>query len=365
MEAEHVSVAGQSVPLETDLTTPLAYSLDNPVFKRANGRVQNITIKQTFADSGVYMLQPYDPDKIPVVMVHGFWSNLVTWMEMFNDLQGSPEIRDRYQFWFYLYPTGVPPLLTAGHLRSHLAEARAILDPHHQLPAFDQMVLVGHSMGGLLSRLQVLESGDTFWGLVSDGSFESLKAEDEDRTHLRNAFFFEPNPSIRRIVTIATPFAGSSFSNNATQWLGRKLINIPDDFVASRNRLLKANPSLFDAARLFEQTTSVASLAPDSQLLRAMQDAPMASWVKWHNIVGVLDSNPVVAAVAAESDGVVPLASARAPQANSEITVHADHVRVHRHPLAIKEVERILLEHAAAFLPQRPLTEGAPAMTAY
>ena len=99
------------------------------------------------------MLEPYDPDKIPVLMVHGLWSNLITWMEMFNDLRGTPEIRDQYQFWFYLYLTGQPFWATVSQLRNELATAKRRLDPRSVNPALDEMILVGHSMGGLISRM--------------------------------------------------------------------------------------------------------------------------------------------------------------------------------------------------------------------
>ena len=111
---------------------------------------------------GLYMVQPYEPGKIPVLMVHGLWSSPMTWMEMFNDLRSQPEIRDHYQFWFYLYPTGQPFWLSAAQLRRDLAKVREVLDPTHQEPALDQMVLIGHSMGGLVSQLQTLQSGDDY-----------------------------------------------------------------------------------------------------------------------------------------------------------------------------------------------------------
>src|SRR5690606_27678606 len=102
------------------------------------------------AVQGLYMLEPYNRNKIPVLMVHGFWSSLITWMEMFNDLRGVPEIRDNYQFWFFLYPTGQPFWLAAAQLREELDTALNELDPHGVNPALRHLVLVGHSMGGLV-----------------------------------------------------------------------------------------------------------------------------------------------------------------------------------------------------------------------
>ena len=128
---------------------------------------------------GLYMVQPYEPGKIPVLFIHGMWSSPMTWMEMFNDLRSSPDIRQHYQFWFYLYPTGQPFWLSAAQLRRDLAETRQALDPQHREPALDQMVLVGHSMGGLVARLQTLKSGQDYWKLASRIPWEQVKADPE------------------------------------------------------------------------------------------------------------------------------------------------------------------------------------------
>ena len=198
---------------------------------------------------GLYMVQPYEPGKIPVLMVHGLWSSPMTWMEMFNDLRSSPTIRDRYQFWFYLYPTGQPFWLSAAQLRRDLAQARRTLDPQHQEPALDQMVLVGHSMGGLVARLQTYQSGDDYWRLVSNEPLSAIKADPKEIQQLREMFFFQPNPSIRRVVTIATPFRGSTFSNQTTQWLLDKLIH-PERLLDGLNSLYLDNPGAFAPATL-------------------------------------------------------------------------------------------------------------------
>src|SRR5690606_20173507 len=120
--------------------------------------------------------EPYQPGKIPVLMIHGLWSSTITWMEMFNDLRGDPEIRRDYQFWFYLYPTGQPFWRSATQLRQSLAQMRKTVDPHRSDAALDQMVLVGHSMGGLIAHMQVVNSGNDFWNIVTDKPFSELQA---------------------------------------------------------------------------------------------------------------------------------------------------------------------------------------------
>ena len=346
LDQTDIIVDGRRIPLESDLSTPLAYSLDQPELL-ALPTLGLLRPDQTESLSGLYMAEPYEADKIPVLMVHGLASSPITWMEMFNDLQASPEIRSNYQFWFYFYPTGQPFWQSARQLREDLARVRQDVDPQHRQAALDQMVLIGHSMGGLVSKLQTLHSGQDYWNLVSDQPFEKLQADAEDREKLARLFFFEPNRSIRRVITIGTPHRGSRIANDVTRWLGRKLITLPAQLIARQQELLRNNRDVFRGGSILEVTTSIDSLSPDSPVLPVMLASPRAPWVHYHNIVGVLEEDHWLSSWTEEGDGVVALASAHLDDVESELTVDANHTGVHRHPLAILEVRRILREHLA------------------
>ncbi len=351
---EDVVVNSVRVPLESDLSTPLAYFLsDSQLAAVATlGLLRPDLLLRPGADdsgpvTGLYMVQPYEPGKIPVLLVHGLWSSPMTWMQMFNDLRASPEIRDHYQFWFYLYPTGQPFWASAAQLRRDLAEARAVLDPHHREPALDQMVLVGHSMGGLVARLQTIDSGEAFWRLVSDRPFDRIEAKPKVRRQLASTFFFEPNPSVRRVITIGTPHRGSEFSNLTTQWIASKLIRLPGALIASQQALFRDNKELIRDDELLKIETSIDSLAPDSPFFPVMLSSRRAPWVKYHNIIGMVPEEGLFGRLAAGSDGVVAYESATMDDTESEAVVPSDHVVVHAHPRAVLEVKRILLAHLA------------------
>lgn len=338
-------VADARVPLESDLSTPLAYFLENPELSQASTRGL-LSPEKTAPMRGLYMVQPYQPGKIPVLLVHGLWSSPITWMEMFNDLRSAPEIRDHFQFWFYLYPTGQPFWISAKQLRDDLAQARAVLDPQRQEPTLDQMVLIGHSMGGLVSKMQTIDSGNEYWNIVSDKPFHLVKAEPEMLSELERTFFFSPNRSIRRVVTIGTPHRGSPFSNQATRYLASKLIELPKSLVDGSGRIYRDNPDVFRSdTHLLRVSTSIDSLAPDSPVLPVLLNAPHPPWVKYHNIVGVLDRDGIIGSLANGTDGVVTYESAHLTDVESELIVNADHLSVHRHPLSVLEVRRILFEH--------------------
>jgi len=344
-----LNVNNRTVPLENDLSTPLAFFLNNPAFQDSELATAGLLFPdKTRKAAGVYMLEPYDPSKIPVLMVHGVWSSPITWMEMFNDLRSQPEIRAHFQFWFYLYPTGQPFWYSARQLRDDLAYVRSVVDREHRSPALDQMVLVGHSMGGLVSTLQTLNSGDDFWQIVSDKPFTDVKADPALRAGLEKTFYFQPNPGIRRLVTIGTPHRGSPYANDFSRYLGRKLINLPTTLVQGSQRLRADNPGFFKEGGVLDVPTSIDSLAPDSPILPIMLTAQHAPWVKYHNIVGqITEKNWWGQKKIGDGDGVVEFRSAHLDNVDSEIVVEADHSTVHRHPRSVLEVRRILLEHLA------------------
>ena len=344
-----VEVAATQVSLETDLSTPLAHTLSQPELD--DNRLSTLGLlypEKVERLQGLYMLEPFQEDKIPVVMVHGLWSSPVTWMEMFNDLRSDPRIREHYQFWFYLYPSGQPFWFSAAQMRDDLAHMREAVDPQTQWPALDQMVLVGHSMGGLVSKLQTIDSGNSFWETLSEQPFADLDADKEVRHGLARTFFFDPSPSIRRVVTIGTPHRGSDFSNDTTRWLGRKLINIPSMIMKGRHQLVARNPGYFRPNAPLDVTTSIDSLAPESPLLSVLLTAQRGPWVKYHNVVGDAKLTGIKSWLAdGQGDGIVSLDSARLDNVESQIVVPTDHSGVHRHPQSILEVRRILMQHLA------------------
>lgn len=352
---ETFDLAGRRAPLETDLTTPLAYYLDQPDLHEEDvstlGLLKPDSVERL---QGLYLLEPFDPQRIPVVMVHGLWSSPATWMEMFNDLRSDPRVRERYQFWFYLYPTGNPFWVTAAQMRTDLADVRATFDPDRRALALDQTILVGHSMGGLVSRLQSVDSEDDFWRIVTDRRFDELDADPEVRAYLRNLFFFSPNPSVQRVVTIGTPHRGSRYANGFTQWVGAKLIAFPLQTLARQQELFRRNPDFFRPQVAARVMTSIDSLSPESPILPALLAAQPGPWVRYHNVVGDVPRSGFSSWFAARGDGVVSVESARLddlPQLASQVVVPEDHVTLHRHPQAIAEVRRILMEQAAELEP--------------
>jgi hypothetical protein len=188
-----------------------------------------------------------------------------------------------------------------------------------------------------------------------------IKAPPQVRRDLAEAFFFRPNPSIRRVITIATPFRGSNLANTTTRWISNKLIKLPEMLINDRQQLHKDNPGLLRPSNLVDVATSIDALSPDSPILPVMLESPRVDWVRYHNIVGRIPDKGLIGRVVGGSDGVVSFESAHLQNVTSEITVNADHLELTRHPLSVLEVHRILLDHLISIdAPPRPKLEYIP-----
>jgi pimeloyl-ACP methyl ester carboxylesterase len=255
----------------------------------------------------------------------------------------DPVIQQHFQFMLYMYPTGVPIPIASANLRDALHQAGQMYSPDGKNPAFNRMVLVGHSMGGLLSRTMAVSSGDQFWRLYSDRTFDDILGPREILEELRRYFFFQPVPCVNRVVFLATPHRGSEFSRGVVGRVGSNLISDPDYIHKLLYRLVKDNPDAFDSRRFRRLPTSIETLEPNSPILQALLNMQPAPGVKFHSVIGSLRPS----GVDKTTDGVVPYRSAHVDGVVSEKLIRSDH-GVQKDPEGIREVRRILREHVNA-----------------
>jgi pimeloyl-ACP methyl ester carboxylesterase len=343
--------------IEADLTKPLAYMWSRTDLSKLRWR-GFLRPGEAVERSGLMMLRPYEPGKIPVVMVHGLMSSPLAWIPMINELLRDPKIQQNYQFFLYVYPTGVPVPIAASYLRDALQDARQQLDPSGTSPAFGRMVLLGHSMGGLLSHAMVVSSGDRLWAINSERPFEEMVGPPDVLAELRHYTFFEPLPFVERVVFLATPHRGSEYARRAVGRLGASLISEPDHYSELLNKLVKDNDGDLNARRFRRLPTSIENLEPDSDVLLALLEMQLRPGVRLHSIIGANRPGPR----ASTTDGVVTYRSSHLEGVVSELVVPSDHA-VQKDPKAILEVRRILMEHigAAAPGPRPAATASRPA----
>lgn len=336
-----VSRDGRVLPLSADFTAPLAWLVaHSPMYSKEN---PSLFDPASFAHvTGLYMAQPYDPDRIPVIMTHGLWSSPLTWIWLMNEVWGDPELRARYQVWFYAYPTGLPILVNAGTFRERIEAARRAVDPEGDDFATRHLVLVGHSMGGLLSKHMVKQAGNRIWDARFTRPFAEVKGDEADLALLRRGFFHEPLPYVDRVIFMATPHRGSSLAEGLVGFIGSSLISLPKDLEDAARRLLAQNPGLARKGPGLEDAplTSIDGLRSDSPLTAALEASPWREGLPFHCVIG----DETGAGKTGGTDGVVPYASSHLDGAVSELIVHSDH-SVTGDPAAMAEVRRILHLH--------------------
>jgi pimeloyl-ACP methyl ester carboxylesterase len=296
-----------------------------------------------FEPTGLSLLRPYQRGKTPVVFIHGLWASPWSWSRMIESLEADAVLRDRYQFWTFGYSTGDPLPHSAALLRRDLDEVRRKLDPDRSDATFDRMVLVGQSMGGLLTKMMVQDSGTRLWRLISDRPVDQLAGEPDDRDLFRRALIFKPRPEVRRVVFIATPHRGSRFDRGGLARLGSRLVRLPDPLRASYERLMARNgPDFFTERFRKGLPTSIDELEWRSPFLLGLDELGFAPTIKAHSIIADRRDPPR----AGGSDGLVPYESAHLDGVASESLVSSGHL-CQDHPAVIREVRRILAEHAA------------------
>lgn len=294
-----------------------------------------------FEPTGLSLLRPYQRGKTPVIFVHGLWANPWSWSRMIESLEADAALHDRYQFWTFGYSTGDPLPYSAALLRRDLDEVRRKFDPDGTNAAFDRMVLVGHSMGGLLTKMMVQDSGTRLWRLISDRPVDALAGGPDDRELFRRALIFKPRSEVRRVVFIATPHQGSRVDRGGLERLGSRLIRLPDPLRASYERLIARNgPDFFTERFRKGLPTSIDELEWQSPILMRLNELGLATTIKAHSIIADRRDPPR----AGGSDGLVPYESAHLDGTVSESLVSSGHL-CQDHPAVIREVRRILAEH--------------------
>ncbi|WP_165244941.1 esterase/lipase family protein [Paludisphaera soli] len=293
--------------------------------------------ERMLAQADIRMLEPYQPGKAPILLVHGLLDDPFLFNDMLIALQRTPGFLDRHQLWVFRYPTGVTFIRSASILRKQVEKISATLDPAAVDPAMSGWTLVGYSMGGLLCRLQVSWSGDAVWDEVATRPLEQLKMSDASRRTVRDLFFFEPSPRIRRVIFIATPHDGASPTIAAASWLATRIVQRPADTRQLVEEVDRANPGVLRPS-VRNLPSSVDALAAYSPLLPAIRKLPYNPAVRLHTIAGT----GVHAADRGRGDLVVPLSSAHVDEAESEHHVRATHSNIYYQRDTIDEVRRIL-----------------------
>ena len=341
-----VEIRGQTVPLEANPTAAFAYSLSDPKIWSSEyaGFLRGNFFERV--PSQLVGLQPYVRGEIPVVFIHGTASSAGRWADLINDLYSDPTIRHHFQFWLFSYNTGNPVPYSALQLRKALESTVHQLDPQGQDPALHDMVLIGHSQGGLLAKMLVIDSGSKVWDAFSSKPLDQLRVSKQTRTLLQEGLFVTPVPEVRSVIFIATPHRGSFVAGSWIAHQIARLVTLPIGLTKALTDVVQGNTDALRMNRGVGGFGSVWSMTPRNPALLALAAIPIAPDVTAHSIIAVQGNGPIETG----NDGVVTYQSAHLEGVASELVVRSGH-SVQSNPHTVAEVRRILLLHLQTTCP--------------
>ncbi len=336
----NISTPAGQIALSSNYTAPLALTMRgvNDLLIGIRGL---FNVEKGKRDAGIYLTEPFDPNRIPVLMIHGLSSSPLVWRMIAANLTGDARIRKNYQFWYVFYPTGMPIPMSAASLREDIETLRRRYDPRGTSRASRNMVVVGYSMGGVIARMLATSSGDRLWDTIATVPFDQAPLNPEERAELARVIFWKPVPGLDRVIFIATPHRGTRFADTRLAGFGLRLISLPHDLMRFQSNVFGALGNVLQGDfTTFQAMNGINSLSPSSPLYTALETAPFAPGVKFDSIMGDRGKG----GGENSTDGIVGFWSSHLAGAQSETIVPTGH-DAQTHPLALAAIHRILLEN--------------------
>lgn len=338
LATEDVPLNGHSYPLAADFTMPLAVMLAETNPKKME--LSRLLRPQNYAETArISRLQPYDPNKTVVLVIHGLKDSPATWAPMINSLRADQKIRENYQFWFYSYPSGYPYPYSASILRKELDAAEK------KFPLKHKMVVIGHSMGGCISRLLITDTDEKLWLDYFGKPPSKVNLTSQTKELIQDALVFRHRSEIGRVIFISAPLKGSDLASGWAGRIGSWLVKAPFTLLGAGTEAMKAIVTTGDSLQVKAVPNSVDTLSPNNRFVKEINKIPLTSGIPYHTIMGDRGkggnhdkTSPV------QSDGIVPYWSSHMEGAQSELVVPSGH-SAHQNPKAMVEVDRILRLH--------------------
>ncbi|WP_180096559.1 MULTISPECIES: triacylglycerol lipase [unclassified Acinetobacter] len=336
---EKIKVASKEYALAANFSAPYGLWLaENNL-----GRLAYLTLidrDDSLSMPHLYMLEPYNPNKKILVLVHGLASSPEAWIRMTNDIMGDPVLRENFQVWQVFYSTNMPILESRFQINALVQQGFAQVA--NNAAAKKDAVLVGHSMGGVIARLMVSNadiSQDAF-KLVQNTRIEQFK----DKPLFQARLQMQPIPNFSRAIFLATPHRGTEYANRWHTKLARKIIRVPGAFLGAFADTLQGEIGLKEFVKelghdLIQNGPS--DLSENSKFNVLTKNIQPYTGFKFHSIIGntVDTTEPQLM-----SDGIVSYESAYLQGAVSSKVIKGGH-SIQETPEAVLELRRILRLH--------------------
>jgi len=336
-----IQIRGQEVPLAANFTAAYGLWLAQSGFATESlrtlfGRGEGIR------EPHIYLMQPYDPNKRIIFMLHGLASSPEAWVNLANEIMGDEEMREHYQVWSVYYPTNAPIALNRYTISKAFNGTLRHFDPNGTAPASHDMVFIGHSMGGVIARLMLSDSGEVLWNNLRERY--NLQGERLTRVEakLGPVLHFTPQPNVERAIFLASPHKGTDAAGNRLGRLIGRLVRLPLTILGAFGDAFMAlqDPGETDGKKPKEPviTNSIENLKASDPFIKASSALPIVPGLKYHSIIA---KRKAEVPTPESDDGLVPYWSAHLDGALSEKVIVSGH-SVQETPEAVLEVRRIL-----------------------
>lgn len=334
-----ITVDHKTFPLAANFSAPYGLwlaqnNLGKSAYLSLIDRDQNLNMPH------LYMLEPYNPNKKIIVLVHGLASSPEAWIRLTNDIMGDSVLREHYQVWQVFYSTNMPIIESRFQIYALLQESFAQVSP--KAPAYSDAVLIGHSMGGIITRLLVSDAD------IRPATFKLIKShklqQHKDDPIVVERLQFHPINNFDRAIFLSAPHKGTPFADLWFTKMARRIIRLPVAFVGAVADTIQGEVNIKEAMKQIDNgflQNGPSDLSYQSKFMQLTRNVNPPPGFIFHSIMGNItkSNDPKVM-----TDGIVPYESAHLDGAASEKIIHGGH-SIQETPEAVLELRRILRLH--------------------
>lgn len=336
---DQLQVESKAYPLAANFSAPYGLWLASTNLGKA-AYLSLIDRDQQLTMPHLYMLEPYNPNKKVIVLVHGLASSPEAWIRLTNDIMGDAVLREHYQVWQVFYSTNMPMLESRYQIYAITQQAFGQLDP--KAPAAQNAVLIGHSMGGVISRLLVSNAD------ISKQAFKIFKqrqlAQPKNIPFIVDRLKMKSINNFDRAVFLASPHRGTAYADLWFTRVARKVIRLPGAFLGAVADSLQGDIDPKDFVKHIDNgliQNGPSDLSYKSKFMELTQGIMPKAKLPYHSVMGnsTNSTDPNIM-----TDGIVPYKSAHLDGAVSEKIIQGGH-SIQETPEAVLELRRILRQH--------------------
>lgn len=342
-----VSIRGEEIPLAGNFTAGYGLWLARSGFAKQS--LRTLIGKDAGVDQPhVFLMQPYDPNRRVLLLLHGLASSPEAWVNVANEVLGDETLRQNFQIWQLYYPTNMPIALNHAQIRQAVADTLHHFDPAGTAPASRDMVLIGHSMGGVIARLMVSSSQGAQWtDALRDYGVDAKRFAKANPDALA-MFDFQALSNVERVIFIASPHKGTDVAGKGLVRFVTRLVRLPLTMLETADDILDGAAGA--SAGSAHIPTSIDNLDRNDPFIREAATLPMQPGLPFHSIIA--RRKPEVP-LQQSDDGLVPYDSAHLQGAQSELVITSGHSVQETAP-AVLEIRRILRDDVGSPVQQLP-----------